>query len=333
MTETLAIQNLHDKYQDGQLITDFRIFCLNECSKACSGCFYNKVNNSVNFKDANKLADELIEQGYDLETCYLLPTDFFDGPDNKKLFDDKDFVELINKFDFFGIAATMDEGDFDTSFLDPLKEVAPKVRIDLQLNIIMKMMFEEEYVQRLERAIDKFTARYPENTVNLAINVGMKFTDEQYQRFEELIVRLSSDKLAEINFTFMARPEISPKMKGQYMMNALPVLNRLSDAYAENGEVKYSDITLFTRPGFVFKDNNIYVAPIIPFDEFVIIQKEDYRLKSPDFKGFLEATANIESENFPIWDKCAGCSNLSQCMGKGYFAIARNLNLPCFLET
>lgn len=328
----IAKTNLHEKYQGGDLITDFRMFCLNECSQACTGCFYNKVDNLVDFKDANKLADELIEQGYDLETCYVLPTDFFDGPTNTKLFKDPEFISLINKFDFFGIATTFDQEDFSDELLRPIKEVAPNVRLDVQVNIVLNRMFDDDYVDRVKKNMAYFCSQYEENTINLAINLGLEMTDKQYNRLEELVGILSQDGLIEINFTFLARPEIPNKMKGKFMRNSLPVLSKLSDAYSLNGEVKYSNITLHTRPGFVFKDKKIYVAPIIPFDEFVFIDKKEYKLKTPDMAGFLEATYNIQQDNIPLWDKCGSCPNLSQCLGKGYFAIAKNFDLPCLLE-
>ncbi len=121
ITRESPYSTAYDLYGDPHKLVEYRLFVLNECSMTCKGCFYNKLQNDFNdFAGALSLAKELVENDYQLETCYLLPTDIFDNQDNYALFEIPEFRETLNLFSFVGIAATLEEGFDPTLPTNPL---------------------------------------------------------------------------------------------------------------------------------------------------------------------------------------------------------------------
>ena len=108
-------------------------------------------------------------------------------------------------------------------------------------------------------------------------------------------------------------------------------LNKLAKMY-NKVESRFNTRTMMRKPAFIFKDDKVAIAPIIPFDEYIFIDDEDFYLKDISFSGFLEAQTKLEKYNTPILDKCLECENLIHCQGKGYFICANKFELPCFLE-
>ena len=107
-------------------------------------------------------------------------------------------------------------------------------------------------------------------------------------------------------------------------------MKRLAKMYNRE-ESRFNDRTLLRKPAFIFKKDKTYLAPIIPFDEYVFSDEKIYELNDLSMNGFLETLNNIESINKPILNECESCDLISTCMGKNYFAAAHTFKLPCFI--
>jgi hypothetical protein len=299
----------------------------------CKGCFYNKDGNTFGSYDpALQLSEDLVKHGYSLETCYLLPTDIFDNEANKALFNSPDFVELISRFRYVGVASTL-INEWDSSIFELVrKKTGGKTNIELQVNIVINQIFDPSYTEMLEKRIKEVLKQYPDIVLNLAINVGFEYSPGEVRKIHELVNRLSTDKIVEVNFTFLYNDMIGPKKRQKMMIKSYQILREFSDLYVLDGDPKWNGRTLLRKPAFTFKDGKIYLSPIMPFDEFVFLKNDKYTLQEATFTGFLAAYSQLEAINQPIIDACDSCPNLQTCQGKGFFAIAREMGLPCFLE-
>jgi len=329
----MPIPNLFGKYTDPYNSVEFRMFLLNLCNMGCKGCFYDKDGNTFGSYDpALQLSEELVKHNYRLETCYLLPTDIFDNQANKMLFDSSDFIELISRFRCVGVASTL-INEWDPYIFNTVHEKTNgKTNLELQVNIVINHIFDSTYIDLLETRIGEVLKQDPNVVLNLAINVGFDFSPAEIRQIHALVNRLSTDKLVEVNFTFLYNDTIGPAKKRKMMINSYSTLREFSDLYVLDGDPKYNSRTLLRKPAFTFKDGKIYVAPVMPFDEFVFLKNDKYALQEATFDGFLTAYSHLEAINKPIIEACDRCPNLQTCQGKGFFAIAREMNLPCFLE-
>ena len=321
------------KYADPYRSAEFRMFLLNLCNKGCKGCFYKKDGNTFgSFESALQLSTDLHEHGYNLETCYLLPTDFFDNEANKDLFFSNDFVELVSKFKYVGVASTLID-PWDASFFDTIfKQIPTNISIELQVNMVINHLFEPTYEAMLEHKIKKILNDYPSTVVNLAINVGFNITPLEITHIHRLINKLSVDKLVEVNFTFLYNDSIPTYKKSKMLIESYDCLREFANLYVEAGDPRYNSRTLLRKPAFVFRDGKIYVPPIIPFDEYVFSSDDKYALQKATLEGFLDTISLMETTNLPILDECDACDNLQLCHSKGFFTIARELKLPCFKQ-
>ena len=310
---------------------------LNLCSMDCKGCFYKKTENSYDdFHFALNLANSMLDNGYKMETCYLLPTDIFDNKENYKLFDNTQFSSLVSKFSYVGIASTLETG-FDDEFYKIIKKISKNLKIELQINLLIGKLFDINYQMILKNQIKNIKTKYGENVViNLAINTGFKITDREKQKLKSLLSNLSDDEIVEMNFTFLFNPDIKKDKKRNMMVESVKTINEFGDFYEKNDNFtnKYNDRTLLRKPAFTFlgNPNRVYLTPIIPFDEYVFIEEDNYILNSSSYDGFLDTYGNMEDINTLILDKCNSCENLSHCLGKGYFAISKQFELGCFKD-
>ncbi len=329
----MPLPNLYEKYSDPYKLVEFRMFLLNLCNMGCKGCFYKKDGNTFGtYEPSLQLSEDLIRHDYSLETCYLLPTDIFDNEANKLLFDSSDFIELISRFRYVGIASTL-LNDWDPYILETVqKKTNGKTKVELQVNIIVNQIFESGYTDLLATRIKSVVEQYPDIVLNLAINVGFYFSPGEIRKIHELVNQLSTDKIVEVNCTFLYNDAIKPAKKRKMMIQSYQLLREFSDLYVLDGDPKYNTRTLLRKPAFTFKDGKIHVSSIMPFDEFVFLNNDKYTLKEATFGGFLTAYAELEAINNPIIAACDSCPNLSTCHGKGFFAIANEMKLPCFLE-
>ncbi len=324
----MPLQNLYGKYTDPYRLVEFRMFLLNLCNMGCRGCFYKRDGNTFGtYEPALTLSQELQQHGYSLETCYLLPTDIFENESNKDLFRSEEFAELARRFRYVGIASTL-IGEWDKDVFDLIERNGSKV--ELQVNIVLNHLFETTYETMLREKIQQIVQVYPSTVINLAVNVGVKFSPEEIVRLHELVDRLSADKIVEVNFTFLYNSLIGPTKRQKMMLESYKLLREFSDLYVKDGDPRFNSRTMLRKPAFTFKDGKIYVSPIMPFDEYVFLHK--YALEQASFDGFLSAYSIMEADNHPIIDACDSCPNLSTCHGKGFFALAREMGLPCYLE-
>jgi len=329
----MPLPNLYGKYTDPYKLVEFRMFLLNLCNMGCRGCFYKKDGNTFgSYQPALELSADLVKHGYALETCYLLPTDIFDNEANKQLFDSPDFIELISRFRYLGVGSTL-VNEWDPYIFEAVREKTNgRTNIELQVNIIVNRIFDPAYEQLLEQRIQSVLQQYPDIVLNLALNVGYKFTVEDIKKVHQLVDRLSTDKIVEVNFTFLYSPVIAAKKKSKMMVDSYQILREFSDLYVEDGDPRFNTRTMLRKPAFTFKDGKIFISPIMPFDEYVFLNNDKYTLQTPSFNGFLEANAAAEANNLPIIEECDMCPNLQTCQGKGFFVFAREMNLPCYLE-
>ncbi|TFG95549.1 hypothetical protein E4H12_13020 [Candidatus Thorarchaeota archaeon] len=329
----MPLPNLYEKYTDPYKLVEFRLFLLNLCNMGCKGCFYNKDGNTFGtYDEALQLSQDLSQHGYNLETCYLLPTDIFDNDANRALFASTDFVELISRFRYVGVASTL-INEWDPYIFETVrKKTNGKTNIELQVNIVINQIFDPSYTDLLESRIKEVLDQYPDIVLNLAINVGFSFSPGEVRKIHELVNKLSTDKIVEVNFTFLYNDMIGPVKKRKMMIRSYDILREFSDLYVLDGDPKYNSRTLLRKPAFTFKDGKIYLSPIMPFDEFVFLKNDKYTLQEATVSGFLAAYTQLEAVNQPIIAACDSCPNLSTCQGKGFFAIANEMNLPCFLE-
>lgn len=323
--------NLHDKYGAHRKVAEFRLFLLNDCFKSCENCFYRRSGNKVeNYDKAYELAVELRDQGYRLETCYLLPTDFFENEENYQTVRDPKVAKVLGMFEYIGVASTM-EGELDFREFRKLADSWSIKQIEAQVNLINEKLFHDAYFNEVKRNIEKLRDELGEKVVfNLALNLGREITEREFERTKAFVEELSDDGIIEINFTFLYNGNLAHKLKSAKLLESLKSMKKLGSMYNREEE-RYNERTLLRKPAFIFMDHKAYLSPIIPFDEYAFAQGEDYELPDISFSGFLETITNIEKHNAPIWDECHSCEMLSTCMGKAYFAVAREYDLPCFL--
>jgi hypothetical protein len=327
----------YDLYGDPHKLVEFRLFCLNECSMACKGCFYNKIQNDfTDFAGSLSLAEELKANDYQLETCYLLPTDIFDNKDNYLLFDRPEFRGILNLFSYVGIAATLEEG-YDPEFFDLVYGINDSLKVELQVNLSIKRLFDITYEPLIKRNILLLKERYGDRIViNLAINTGFKLADKEIERLKELLSDLSEDGIIELNFTFLYNPRISEEKKRKMLISSIQTVNTFGAYYESKPsfDKKYNNRTFLRKPSFAFlgSPNRVYANPILPFDEYVFVEDESFLLDEPTYEAFLNCYGTTSAFNFPVDDDCESCQNLSYCMGKHYFSIANTYDLGCFLK-
>ena len=117
---------------------------------------------------------------------------------------------------------------------------------------------------------------------------------------------------------------------------SIKTINEFGDFYESNEEfqVKYNNRTLLRKPAFSFvgNPNRIYLNPIIPFDEYVYIDDNEYLVNGSSYNDFLNTYGHLQDINSIILDKCEDCNHLTQCLGKGYFSIANKFKLKCFMD-
>ena len=326
-----------ERYGNPHKLVEFRMMILNHCSMNCKGCFYKRIDNNFNdFYFSYNFAKDLIQNEYKLETCYLLPTDIFDNVKNYELFDDLNFVETMKLFSYVGIASTL-ENDFDDNFYNIIKSIKGDLKIELQINLLFNKLFDINYHLILKNQIKNIKEKYGENVViNLAINTGFKLSEKEKNKLKKMLDFLSDDEIIELNFTFLFNPEINKDKKRNMMIESIKTINEFGSYYEKNDNFtkKYNDRTFLRKPAFTFlgNPNRIYLNPIIPFDEYVFVENEKYLVKEASYDSFLDTYGQIDDINSVILNKCNDCKNLPYCLGKGYFAIAKNFNLECFLD-
>ena len=329
--------NAYERYGDPYKLVEFRMMILNHCSMDCRGCFYKRTDNNFNdFSSAYKLANDLVNNDYKLETCYLLPTDIFDNPDNYKLLNNEDFRNTLKMFSYVGIASTI-ETEFDHSFFELINGISTELKIELQINLLIAKLFDINYQIILKSRIKAIKEKYGDRIViNLAINTGFALSDNEKEKLKSLITFLSDDEIIELNFTFLYNKEISLDKKKNMLRESIKTINEFGDFYESNDEfkTKYNNRTLLRKPAFSFvgNPNRIYLNPIIPFDEYVYIDDASFLVNGATYDDFLNTYGQLQDINSTILDKCNNCDNLSHCLGKGYFTIANKFNLKCFMD-
>ena len=329
--------NAYERYGDPHKLVEFRMMILNHCSMDCRGCFYKRTDNNFNdFSGAYNLAKDLVANDYKLETCYLLPTDIFDNPDNYNLLRNEDFSNTLKMFSYIGIASTL-ETEFDHSFFEIVDSISKDLKIELQINLLIAKLFDVNYQLIIKSRIKAIKQKYGDRVViNLAINTGFKITEKEKDKLKNLISFLSDDEIIELNFTFLYNKEITKHKKRTMLKESIKIVNEFGDYYESNEDfkVKYNNRTLLRKPAFSFvgNPNRIYLNPIIPFDEYVYIDDNKFLVKGASYDDFLNTYGQIEDINKTIIDECNNCDNLSHCLGKGYFIIANEFDLGCFMH-
>lgn len=323
-------RQLYKKYGDPYRVVEFRIFSFNSCGAGCKNCFYKKNDNNYNdFKSVLNFARELSSKEYTLETCYLLPTDVFENEFNFKIFEDPTFKEVLELFNFVGLATTLRNG-FNRSFLDHILSFNEStLKIELHVNIREDLIDDPVYIRNLEKDLKELKFLYGSKIlINLAINLGTKLSHSDHEELKRLIFHYSDDKILEMNFTFMFNPTFPKEEKIRLLVDSYPTIQYFTEEYRQT-ESDYTRRTLLRKPSIVFKDNKMYLSPILPFDEYVFLDDNFCRIQEPTWDSFLETYLAIESKNLPILPECSDCHNLEYCQGKAFFALAQTLTLPC----
>ena len=322
---------MYQKYGNPYYVAEFRLFNLNDCFKSCENCFYHRAGNHLdNYNQIHSLAIELKNNNYQLETCYLLPTDFFENKENYELVRKNEVSSILQLFKYVGIASTL-EGENDFSILPWLVEENELDQIELQINLINEKLFEESYFLEVKKNVNNIRDLMGDKIVfNLALNLGREISNQEFERIKHFVKELSDDGILEINFTFLYNDNIQKKLKDKKLFESLKSMKKLSKMY-NNKESRFNDRTILRKPAFIFKGDSVFTAPIIPFDEYVFSSDDVFKIDDISFNGFLETLAKIETINKPIIDECLTCKNIETCMGKSYFAAANTFNLPCFL--
>ncbi len=323
---------MHDKYGSPTHVAEFRLFNLNDCFKTCESCFYKRSGNQIiDYAQISTFAAELSSNGYQLETCYLLPTDFFENSENLKLLEREDIQAVVNQFLYLGVACTL-EGETDfTKFKEIINKLQIK-EVEVQINLIMEKLYQDEYYREIRNNVSKLRSALDGKCVfNIAINLGQPLSPKELERIEFFVHNISDDGIIEINFTFLYNDLIPKKIKSKKLRNSLKSMSQIGKMY-NSVEGPYNERTLLRKPAFIFKGSSCHLCPILPFDEYVFINNENYQLKKANFIEFLSTFATIEKLNEPTFDECEECTNLKTCHGKGYFMAVKEFELPCFLE-
>jgi hypothetical protein len=290
--------NAHQRYGDPYKLVEFRMMILNHCSMDCRGCFYKKTDNNFDdFSSALKLARDLISNDYKLETCYLLPTDIFDNPDNYNLLLNEDFRETLRLFSYVGIASTI-ETEFDHAFFEIIDGISKDLKIELQINLLIAKLFDINYQIILKSRIKAIKEKYGDRIViNLAINTGFKISDKEKEKLKNMLSFLSDDEIIELNFTFLYNKEITKEKKKSMLEESIKVVNEFGDYYTKNEDFtkRYNNRTLIRKPAFSFvgNPNRIYLNPIVPFDEYVYIDDDKFLVKDSSYDSFLNTYGQI----------------------------------------
>lgn len=329
---TIPALNLYEKFGNPYKLVEFRLFSFNTCGAGCKNCFYQKTNNNfTDFEHALKMAEEMDRQDYELETCYILPTDIFENEFNYRIFDDENLKKTLSYFNYVGFASTLRNG-FDRSFFHKIYSDFPHINVELQVNILEEQIFNDDYLQHLDSQFTQLRELGGKRIlINLALNTGTVFNEKEVERLKFMAERLSDDSILELNFTFLFNNKLSKEMKSQLMTNSYSTIKFLSEEFRKH-ENPYNDMTILRKPSFFFKDGKIFVSPIIPFDEYVFINENDFVVEQPSFVSFLETYGKIETRNRPLWKMCDTCENLKVCQGKGFFVVADHFKLGCFKE-
>lgn len=326
-------KNLYGKYGNPYRVAEFRLFSFNNCSAGCKNCFYLKSNNNYDdFSKVHSLGLSLKENGYTLESCYLLPTDVFENEFNYQLFDDAGLVKALALFNFIGLASTLRNGFVPEVFNKLLSFNNDSLKIELHVNLREDLLGESSYLNHLQGQLRLIKNQYGDKIlINLALNLGSKLSEEDHEVLKHLIYHYSDDKILEMNFTFLFNPNMSRESKMSHMKASYPTIQYFTKEYAKV-EKALTGRTLLRKPAFVFKDKKIFLTPIIPFDEFVFLDEKFCELSDASFESFLSAYSEIETRNLPILNECDSCQDLEFCSGKNFFTVARILELPCIKE-
>lgn len=275
------------------------------------------------------MANDLSQNNYHLETLYLLPTDIFENQKNYDILDSEDFIRTAKLFDYIGIASTLEHG-VDQIFFDKFWQTLPHQNIELHLNLIEEKLTSKEYLQDIKSKLKNLKTFYGEKIlVNMALNVGTDWSESELTHIKNTVSQLSEDQIIELNFTFMYNNKILRTKKAELIQMGYPVLNYFSTQYDKN-EKAFNERTALRKPSFTFKDDSIFVSPILPFDEYVFLEDKKFQLEAPSFEAFLETHSKLEFHNKPILKRCESCLNLATCQGKHFFTLAHELSLPCF---
>ncbi len=324
--------NLYKKFGDPHKLVEFRVFSFNSCSAGCKNCFYKKSDNHYyDFESVRKLAAELAAHDYSLETLYLLPTDVFENDFNYKVFEDPEFIKAANLFSYIGLATALSKG-FDQKFLESFFRSFPGHKIEMHVNLKEDLLGSAEYLAKLRSDVRGIKALFGDQILlNLALNLGTPVLKEDMVTIDSLVEELSDDRILELNFTFLFNSQFPQARKTQMLLESYPVIQHFSDLFGKN-EQSYNSRTLLRKPSFVFKDEKVFLTPIIPFDEYVFVDDAACRLTRPDFESFLESYSKLEALNTPIIPECDSCEMLSLCHGKHFFSMAHMLHLDCLKE-
>lgn len=323
--------NVHAKYGAPEKVVEFRLFLLNDCNKACESCFYKRSGNKFDRPDqAMTLLKELKARNYELESCYLLPTDFFENPDNLLEINKPEIKAILNEFEYIGLAATM-EGAIDFAPFGLYMQEMDTAEVELQINLINERMLDPKYIEEVTENVRKIRRALQDKIViNLAINLGINLTDQQLHQVHYLMTLFSDDGIIEVNFTYLYNESLKRKVKRDKLIESFRTMKRLGKLYNAL-EPRYNQRTLLKKPAFFFIQDKVYTSAIIPFDEYIFTKSEKYQLQEISFNGFLEVITGLEKYNIPIDNSCNICENLAFCHGKGYFIAAQEYDLPCFL--
>ena len=322
--------NLYNKYGNPYRVAEFRVFSFNDCGAGCKNCFYLKSkNNYHDYRKVSQLAAELKANDYVLESCYILPTDVFENEFNYQLFDDTDFQQALSHFNFIGLATTLRNG-FEAKVFDQLLSFNQgRLKIELHVNLREDLFTDENYLLQLEKSLVAIKNQYGNRIlINLALNLGSKLSLSDHELLKQLVFRHSDDKILEMNFTFLFNPSMTKKQKMNLLKDSYPTMQYFTREYGKT-EVEFTGRTLLRKPAFVFKNDKIFLTPIIPFDEFVFLDEKFCQLEEANFDSFLKTYQEIESRNLPILEECSVCENLPFCSGKNFFTVANELKLPC----
>jgi len=325
----IPVQHLYRKYGNPHRVVEFRIFSFNKCGAGCKNCFYQKTNNDFyDFKSAHQLAVELKKNEYCLETLYLLPTDVFENEFNYEVFNRGDFKALATQFNYIGLATALSKKP-DYHFLHSFFDKYPHQGIEMHVNLKENLLFDKMYLAYLDSEVRQLKHTFKDKMIlNLALNLGSSLEMSELEQIQRLVYDLSDDKILELNFTFMFNENIKLSEQSKMLQDSYPVLQYFSKAFSEV-EQAYNERTLLRKPSFVFKNNSVYLTPIVPFDEYVFLNSDKYKLSDPSFESFLNVYSQSESQNLPIINDCESCDMFKLCYGKQFFSLAHEMKLSC----
>jgi hypothetical protein len=207
--------------------------------------------------------------------------------------------------------------------------------VELQVNLLLSELENPEYHLRIETEITKLKELYSDDIViNLAMNTGFKISESDQFILTTMIKRWSEDGIIEMNFTFLYNENISHSKKSKMLKESISTINTFGNIYKKDAsfKVQFNNRTLLSKPAFSFVQDSIYLNPIIPFDEYVFIKEDEYKLNKASYSSFIHTYISINSNNISKLNNCTSCSNLKYCMSKSYFSIENYYNVGCILE-